>query len=377
MAIVSVIIPTYNHADYLGFAVQSVLDQTFSDFEIIVVDDGSTDHTGTVLGNFDDPRLTVIRQSNAGLLAARNRGVSESSGPFVTFLDADDLFLPQKLAVLHLHLQNNPQTGFAAGLVRYVNQSGEILSVEESPPGSLDVKSLLFKNPVHVSAIMVRREWLDLVGGFKNERIYDACGDWDLWLKLSYAGCKMDWVEQVVTSYRIVPDQMSQNPLGMRESQLAVLNNFFAQPNLAPDMNALQNEALSSSLLNIAARAYYAGDYATGNNDLAQAINLNPNLTANHYERLYYSLIGWARAPYPLDSETYLNRIYLNLSDDLKELRPVLRKAMAEVALWALNESSTGMGMDKKSVLLRAIKNDRSLLLNRSVLRMLYDAFII
>lgn len=98
MPLVSVIIPTHNRADVLGRAVASVLAQTWTDFELIVVDDGSTDHTAAVLAEFDDPRLTGMHQENKGVSAARNLGIRASSGRFIALLDSDDSWLPDKLA---------------------------------------------------------------------------------------------------------------------------------------------------------------------------------------------------------------------------------------------------------------------------------------
>lgn len=92
------IIPTHNRADVLGRAVASVLAQTWTDFELIVVDDGSTDHTAAVLAEFDDPRLTGMHQENKGVSAARNLGIRASSGRFIALLDSDDSWLPDKLA---------------------------------------------------------------------------------------------------------------------------------------------------------------------------------------------------------------------------------------------------------------------------------------
>ena len=97
---VSVIIPAYNQSIYINESVRSVLGQSYQDFELIVVDDGSTDETPQILAKIQDPRIRIVRQSNSGLSAARNTGLRESSAPLVTFLDSDDFFLPEKLSIL-------------------------------------------------------------------------------------------------------------------------------------------------------------------------------------------------------------------------------------------------------------------------------------
>lgn len=101
----SVVIPAYNRAAIIGRAIDSCLDQTFGDYEIIVVDDGSTDDTEAVVGAYSDPRLSFIRQANAGGAAARNTGVAAARGRYIAFLDSDDAFLPGKLAAFHAAIE--------------------------------------------------------------------------------------------------------------------------------------------------------------------------------------------------------------------------------------------------------------------------------
>jgi glycosyltransferase involved in cell wall biosynthesis len=200
MSAISVIIPTYNHAAFVGEAIQSVLGQTFRDLELVVVDDGSTDATQEVLGQVGDPRLCVVRQANAGLLAARSAGVNATTAPFVTFLDADDVFLPDTLATMEQYLRAHPDVGLVAGGVRYIDSAGRVLGEHVAMPASLDVADLLLHNPITVSGILLRRTWYERVGGFATGRVYDACGDWHLWLRLRAAGCPFGWVERAVVS---------------------------------------------------------------------------------------------------------------------------------------------------------------------------------
>jgi glycosyltransferase involved in cell wall biosynthesis len=115
MAKVSVIIPAYNQAPYLSKSIQSVLDQTCQDFEIVVVDDGSTDDTAAVVQSFHDDRIHYIYQENRGLSAARNTGIDNSTAEYITYLDSDDLFLPMKIELLGGVLDQDPDIGFLAG----------------------------------------------------------------------------------------------------------------------------------------------------------------------------------------------------------------------------------------------------------------------
>ena len=124
--LVSVIMPTYNHGRYIADAVHSILNQTFGDFEIVVVDDGSTDDTPAILARVADPRLRVVRQENAGTPVARNRGRAEARGQYIAWLDSDDLWRPTFLERHLAVLEAEPELGFSfANFVRFAD--GELL----------------------------------------------------------------------------------------------------------------------------------------------------------------------------------------------------------------------------------------------------------
>src|SRR6266498_3370244 len=131
----SVIIPAFNQAQYILQSVTSVLEQTDPNFELIVVNDGSTDETEQILAEIEDPRLHVIWQTNAGLSAARNTGLLHSSAPLVTLLDSDDFFLPDKLALLGEFLDNHPEIGMVSGGTLIVDRNGNLLRQHIQSPG--------------------------------------------------------------------------------------------------------------------------------------------------------------------------------------------------------------------------------------------------
>jgi glycosyltransferase involved in cell wall biosynthesis len=173
MSLVSVIIPTHNRAALLAEAIDSVLQQTFSDFELIIVDDGSTDDTPQVVAAYDDPRIVYIRQDGQERGAARNRGVAAAHGEFITFLDDDDWFLPHKLAVQVPYLQANPEVGMVISGWDRVLEDGTIVRAERPwlhhPEPVL--RNWLFAAMCHVAAMLMRRTWFERVGGFNQEII--------------------------------------------------------------------------------------------------------------------------------------------------------------------------------------------------------------
>ena len=136
----SVIIPTYNRADVLSRAIESVLEQSYQDFELIIVDDGSTDGTESVVHQYDDDRLIYITQSNAGANAARNRGIKAATGEYIAFLDSDDEFLPLKLArCVNVLSQAPPSCGGVYSSFRKI-RDGKVETVSIADPGPLNFR---------------------------------------------------------------------------------------------------------------------------------------------------------------------------------------------------------------------------------------------
>lgn len=124
---ISVVIPVYNGEKPIRETIDSILNQTFSDFELIMINDGSQDSTLDILTNVQDPRLKVFSYPNVGLSASRNRGISHACGEFIAFLDADDLWTPDKLEAQLLALEENPQAVLAYSWTDFIDESGQLL----------------------------------------------------------------------------------------------------------------------------------------------------------------------------------------------------------------------------------------------------------
>lgn len=183
---VSVIIPTYNYAQFLAESIQSVLQQTYSEFELLVVDDGSTDQTRQVVAQFEsDPRVRYLFQENRGDAAARNTGINHTTGRFVAFLDSDDLWLPEKLARQVEVLQLRPEISvvYTAIVLQQIDEQRRL----PPPPAwreSTLYEELLYRNVItgSHSSVMIRREVFEQVGLFDDAfRISDR----DLWRRLA------------------------------------------------------------------------------------------------------------------------------------------------------------------------------------------------
>lgn len=199
MPAISIIIPAYNAARTIAATLESVFDQTFADFEAIVIDDGSTDDTVAIVREFADVRLRLFSFENAGVSVARNRGMAASTGDFIAFLDADDLWTPDKLASQYSALQAHPEAGVAYSWNRFIDEQGRSLGqqtpvyFEGNVYGELLVQDFL----VCGSTILVRREAIEATGTFDPElKNYQTV---DYWRRLA-----RDWEFVLVPEHQIV-----------------------------------------------------------------------------------------------------------------------------------------------------------------------------
>jgi len=376
MTTISVIIPAYNQAHYLAEAINSVLRQSFQDFEIIIVDDGSTDNTPQVATSFlGDPRIHYTCQKNAGLSAARNTGLKQATGRFVTFLDSDDHFLPEKFAALLAEFNARPELGLVSGRAIFIDAAGRRLPHTVAGQWPSTPAGLLLGNPVHVGSVLLRREWLDRVDPFdENLR---ACEDWDMWLRLALVGCQFGHVDQSVSLYRIHGDQMTRESDRMRTAMLTVLGKITENPDLPADWHAQTKAAYAAAYVRSAARFYHAAEFDRARQDLAEAVSLDPTLLDDGAGLLWNQLVGWANAPTCTNPLGYLERVYANLPDALDNLRRQRRTNLGETAANLAFESyQQGNRNRTRALMWRALYYQPSLLTNRGALSVLAQSYL-
>lgn len=220
--------PVYNGRPYLDIAIESVLDQTYTDFEFIIVDDGSTDGSTEVLRHYAsrDNRMCVIRQENIGVTASRNRGLQEAEGEYIAWMDDDDVSLPERFARQVAYLDDHPDCVALGGQVTLIDQNGSPVRNTDIPPfsdgeGHVEglwedhraiEKSLLEGEwPIQQSASMLRREAVESVGGY-DER-FATNQDHDLFLKLAEVG-QLANLQRTVVKYRRHRTQITANQPG-------------------------------------------------------------------------------------------------------------------------------------------------------------------
>jgi hypothetical protein len=275
-ALASVIIPVFNLRAFLAEAIDSVLAQTLSrdEVEIVVVDDGSTDGSDEVARRFL-PRIHYVAQANRGLSAARNAGIRASRAPALAFLDADDRFLPDKLAASLALLAKHPEVGIAYSRVRYIDAAGNPLPGRGSITRDGDLlPDLLLGNLIHPNAAVVRRELVEAAGGF--DETLTSLEDWDLWLRLSLRGAQWACVPRPLAEYRIRADAMHQNHARMADNALRVLDKFFADPTLPAEVAARRALAYQHAHLIAAADEYRVGDRTAGAARFRRAAETRP-----------------------------------------------------------------------------------------------------
>jgi glycosyltransferase involved in cell wall biosynthesis len=228
MPSISVIIPVYNGEKTIHETIESVLNQTLSDFEVIVINDGSQDSTLEIVSSIQDPRLKVISYPNAGLSVTRNRGISLASGDYIAFIDADDLWTPDKLESQFKALQANPQAAVAYSWTNHIDESSQFSRTGShmTVSGNVYAKLLLANFLENGSNPLIRRQALTTVGGFDETLI--AAEDWDMYLRLA-AHYHFVAVPSPQILYRISIDSMSSNVYKQEKESVKVIKKAFIQ----------------------------------------------------------------------------------------------------------------------------------------------------
>jgi len=239
--LVSVVTATYNMGHYLPQAVNSVLAQTYPNVEVVIVDDGSTDDTPAVCAQFaGNPRVQVHRKQNGGQASAKNKGVELARGEFVGFLDADDLWKPDKLERQMPLFEGRPNVGVVYSDYEMMDGEGRPLPKNPTHMHRGRVSgNLLIENFVSFPSAIVRRECLRKHGAF--DAVWGMGIDYDLWLRLS-AHYDFDFVPEPTIRYRVWAGQMSTNYRKRFQSAIGIMQRFLDNhPQLVPAL--VVNEA--------------------------------------------------------------------------------------------------------------------------------------
>jgi teichuronic acid biosynthesis glycosyltransferase TuaG len=228
--LISIIMPAYNVERYIAAAIQSVLDQTYHKWELIVIDDGATDATADIVRDFvsSDSRIRCISQHNQKLAKARNAGIKQSRGELVAFLDSDDLWIREKLELQVKALQETAaDLVFSSGFIfrenNVLDESWTFTSSVGSFAGAELFVDLMLGNRIPVLSVLTRRKVLDEVAGFDEDPRYGGCEDYDLWLTIARRGYRFYGMSERLVRYRLRSDSMSSQMAPMLKAELAVI----------------------------------------------------------------------------------------------------------------------------------------------------------
>ncbi len=208
--IVSVVMPTYNGARFLRDAIASILNQTFRDFELIVINDGSTDNTSQILANYNDDRIvTITNNENLGIAEATNRGFAAVRGEYVALQDHDDISLPCRLDVQVAFLRSHPKVALVGSSVKLIDENGAVYGYYREPEDDIDLKwEVLFRCPFRHTSIMVRRQAVSDVGRYSGAPENGTAADYDLLSRIALNNTIQNLREPLVL-WRRHPDATS------------------------------------------------------------------------------------------------------------------------------------------------------------------------
>ncbi len=269
--LVSVIIPNYNYEKFIAQTIESVLSQTHKELEILVIDDESKDNSIEVLESFGD-KITVIRQKNAGVSAARNNGIQKSNGEFIAFLDADDLWKPAKIEKQLEKFEEDETIGLVHCSVELIDLNNEVIGENrEGMEGDVAEEFLKFQKGVVIGAGstgLVRRKVFDEIGGF--DLRLSTAADWDFSYRLA-TKYKIGFVREPLVQYRLHGTNMHGN-IGVMEHDMLIGFEKAFENGAKVD----KSKCYSNLHLTLSGSYFYAKQYTQFAKHLLKSIYLNP-----------------------------------------------------------------------------------------------------
>ena len=217
--LISVLLPVYNAQDYLRESIDSILGQTFTDFELIIINDGSTDGSKAIMDSYADPRIMIIDQENAGLPVSLNRAIAKAKGKYLARQDADDVSLPTRLSEQAAYLEAYPDCallGTWAQIIEKDNLTNRTLT-HPSENGEVQIKLLFYNCFVH-SSVMMRKDTLNRCGVYPEDPEKFPPEDYDLWLRIAPVA-QVANLPKVLLQYRELPGSISRQKLEIMQAR--------------------------------------------------------------------------------------------------------------------------------------------------------------
>ncbi|BAQ18241.1 hypothetical protein GL4_2807 [Methyloceanibacter caenitepidi] len=312
---VSIIMPAYNASEHIAAAIDSVLTQTFEDWELIIVDDGSTDTTSSIIQSYTNHRIRYIRQENKGRASARNAALEVARGEFIAFLDADDLFEPNKLEIQVKLLRDRPKLGGVRGAWKRISKTGELLRVRaEQKRRVLRARSAIAGNPLLLSMSMIRRDFIDRGLRFEEGRRYAE--DWVFAQELLMSmNCRVLSHPECVGLYRMTDQAIAKTTDDYARAHIDVVERVFGQA-MDSELEALLANARFRVRIRMAARCLAAANLDLAHRLLTEAAKYRIGDDSERQSYISSEIIAWGQQ---LDIDPI--SIALNLdSEQLREM---------------------------------------------------------
>jgi glycosyltransferase involved in cell wall biosynthesis len=288
MAIISVIVPAYNAERSIIETIASVQQQTFLDFELIVINDGSTDRTLELLATVKDSRLKVVSYENSGVSVARNHGMAHATGEFISFIDADDLWTPDKLELQLAALQKHPEAGVAYSWTSNMSDEGKSFDFGHLPifTGNVYPELLVTNFIANGSNLLIRRQAIESVGEF--DPALSGCADWDFYVRLA-ARWHFVVVPKPQILYRQSSGSMSSKIETMEKENIFVIEKIFQTA--PPELQSLKKQSLAIMYQYLAgmclARVNNLSEVKQASQKLQMAVRLYPQILLDRLTQRY------------------------------------------------------------------------------------------
>lgn len=316
----SVIIPAYNNAEYLGEAIQSVLNQSYQDYELIIVNDASPDNTYEIVSQFHDDRIKyIVHDKNQGLSAARNTGISASRGEWIALLDGDDFFHPDKLKLHNEFATKNPDVGVTYNPRFELNHSAKTIRDIWRPPLRVTLYDLVQGFPFGPSDMVAKREWMFRVG------LFDVCHtyvgeDLDINCRLALAGCTFLSVDKALNYRRYYSGRLLKNLRSCIEDTIRPLDRTFADPNCPSDVFSIRDIAYSKHYVLWSIIAILQGEIDLGQEILLKASRCDQTLLTGNPCRFVDIVVSWCTMDDSADHEKLIIEVLNNLPTEFAQL---------------------------------------------------------
>lgn len=393
---ISIIMSVYNSERYIKEAVESVLGQTFGDFEFIIIDDGSTDSSVEILQGFHDERIVFVRNdTNIGLTKSLNKGLQLASGEYIARLDADDISSPLRLEKQGQYLDSHPEVGLVASAVQYIGPDDQELGVQRIPV--LDFAKALLDAEFcwEHSSSMFRAQCIDVVGPYRPE--FQYAQDYDLWLRL-VERYEVAVLPEALVKKRLHPAAISTRTRLAQRGYVLLAIDLAKQRRSAgseePELlrrRAQEIRSGDSAMFSVdeAGRAYLRGaclNYLVDNVPLAKqalrkAVQSDPHLLTD--EARVSRLIAFYGLDHATTPETrsgavrFVERFFANLPAEAESMSRFRSKALAKLHIQnAFDSWTSGQARAVRREILLAVRYDPAWLGNRGVWSMFLKSFI-